>query len=134
MQEVSVAAIDHCRAESYDASKLESPELEGFAQLTQDLKGIEYGSDAYRKNLEALKPTIDHHQSRNRHHPEHWPNGIADMTLIDLIEMVCDWKSATLRNKNGNMRRSIQINGPRFNISPQLMQIFESTMRELFQD
>ena len=48
-----------------------------------------------------FKPAIDHHYANNRHHPEHWPNGINDMTLMDLIEMLADWKAATARNKNG---------------------------------
>ena len=54
------------------------------------------------------------------------------MTLIDLIEMLCDWKAATVRNKNGNIRKSIEHNADRFKMSPQLKQIFENTVREMF--
>lgn len=122
------------RADTHDDSKLQEPELTGYAQLGVSLSGLEYGSEEYRKNLAALKSTIDHHYANNRHHPEHWPNGINGMTLIDLLEMLADWKAATKRNKNGNLRKSIEINGTRFKMTAQLRQILENTVREHFQD
>ena len=84
--------------------------------------------------MERVKPAIEHHYANNRHHPEHWPNGIDDMTLLDLVEMLVDWKAATVRNKNGNIRKSVEHNSKRFNMSPQLTKIFENTVRELFQE
>ena len=80
------------RGVEHDKSKLESPEVELFAEHTEKLKNMEYGSDEYKKSLEDLKPALEHHYAVNRHHPEHWKNGISDMSLIDLIEMLCDWK------------------------------------------
>jgi hypothetical protein len=121
------------RAEVHDASKLQDPELEGFAEASL-LGNIEYGSDAYKASMAKLKPIIEHHYANNRHHPEHWPNGVNDMTLIDLLEMLADWKAATARNKNGNIRKSIELNAERFKISTQLREILENTVREHFQD
>lgn len=46
--------------------------------------------------------------------------------------MLCDWKAATKRNKNGNIRKSIEINAQKYNISPQLEQILENTVKEIF--
>ena len=71
------------RAQEHDASKLESPELESFTVCTERLAGCTYGSEEYEKFLTELKPALEHHYSRNRHHPEHYKNGIEDMTLID---------------------------------------------------
>jgi len=118
------------RGELHDASKLESPEAEIFGEAP-DLKDIDYGSEEYKKSLEQLKPALDHHYSKNRHHPEFFKNGIEDMNLIDIIEMFCDWKSSTERNKNGNLRKSIEKNASKHNINPQLVKIFENTV-ELF--
>ncbi len=56
------------------------------------------------------------------------------MTLVDLIEMLADWRAATKRNKNGNIRKSIDINAEKYGISPQLKKIFENTVREMFKD
>lgn len=121
------------RARNHDQSKLESPEQEIFGETFEELGKTEYGTPEYDKLLERVKPAIDHHYANNRHHPEHWPDGINNMTLIDLIEMLCDWKAATKRNKNGNIRTSIEKNATRFQMSDQLKQIFENTVREEFQ-
>lgn len=123
--------LDH-RALVHDKSKLETPEQEIFAENYGQLEKVEYGTPEYNALLEKVKPAIAHHYANNRHHPEHWPNGIDDMTLLDLIEMLCDWSAATARNKNGNIRKSIEVNAERFNMSPQLKQIFENTVREMF--
>jgi hypothetical protein len=117
------------RGVKHDASKLESPEVEAFAENTSILKNLTYGSDDYLAQLEKLKPTLEHHYAANRHHPEHFVNGVNDMTLIDLLEMFCDWKASTLRQNDGNLLKSIDISAERFNIDPQLKQILENTAR-----
>lgn len=50
------------------------------------------------------------------------------MNLIDLLEMFCDWKAASERHNDGNLRKSIEINATRFGMSPDLVSIFENTM------
>ena len=40
--------------------------------------------------------------------------------------------AATKRNKNGNIHKSIEYNTPRYNISPQLAQIFNQYSQPLF--
>lgn len=122
------------RGENHDNSKFEEPELTVFAENTEKLAKIPYGGEEYKACLESVKPAIQHHYSKNRHHPEHWPDGIESMTLIDLIEMLADWKAATARNKDGNIRKSILINAEKYNFSPQLRTIFENTVREYFKE
>lgn len=117
------------RGVKHDASKLESPEVEAFAENTSILKNLTYGSDEYKAQLEKLKPALEHHYAANRHHPEHFVNGVNDMTLVDLIEMFCDWKASTLRQNDGNLLKSIEVSAERFNIDPQLKQILINTAR-----
>ena len=119
------------RGELHDASKLEEPEISGFAEHTENLNKIEYGSEEYKQELEALKETLEHHYNHNRHHPEYHKNGINDMNLLDVMEMICDWKASCERQKNGNLLRSIEINAERFNIDKQLMQILINTAQLL---
>ena len=119
------------RGVNHDKSKLEPPEVELFAEHTEKLKNMEYGSDEYKQSLEELKPALEHHYAVNAHHPEHNPQGINDMSLIDLIEMLCDWKASSERNKNGNLLKSIETNAKRFGISNQLTQILINTARLL---
>lgn len=117
------------RAKVHDDSKLESPEKELFDEFTPILEKVEYGSPEYKKSLEDLKPALDHHYEVNSHHPQHYHNGIDDMTLHDVVEMYCDWRAAVLRTKNGDMNKSIDINTERFKMSPQLAQIFKNTLK-----
>ena len=117
------------RGVKHDASKLESPEVEVFAEYTPKLAGTTFGSKEYYANLEGMKSALIHHYAANRHHPEHFGNGINDMTLIDILEMFCDWKASTLRHNDGNLLKSIETNAERFNIEGQLKQILINTAR-----
>ena len=119
------------RALKHDRSKTEHPELDIFNEYTPKLKGTTYGSNEYNEFLAEMKVALDHHYAKNRHHPEHFKNGVNDMTLIDLVEMLCDWKAATLRHDDGNIRKSLDINAARFNIDTQLKQVLLNTI-ELF--
>lgn len=119
------------RARNHDLSKLEEPERELFDENTPRLAKLEYGSPEYQQALDDLRPALEHHYAKNDHHPEHHPNGVDDMTLIDIIEMFCDWKAATERMHDGNIRKSLEVNKKRFNISDQLNRIFENTVRRL---
>lgn len=122
------------RAREHDQSKLESPEAEIYGEYTPELSKVEYGSPEYRSLLDKVRPALTHHYARNRHHPEHWPNGVDGMTLVDLVEMLADWKAATERMKDGNIRTSIEKNAERFKLSPQLAQVMQNTVRETFQE
>ena len=119
------------RAIVHDASKLESPEKEGFDEYTPKLKGLTYGSDEYKEALKGLGVALEHHYAHNSHHPQFYPNGINGMSLFDLLEMFADWKAAGERHADGNFSQSLEINRTRFEMSDQLAQIFENTRKEV---
>ena len=119
------------RGVNHDATKLESPEVEIFAEHTDGLSKTTYGSDEYKEHLAAMKTALDHHYATYRHHPEHFSNGINDMNLIDLVEMLADWKAASERQHNGNLLTSIEQNAIRFKMSDQLKQILLNTVKTL---
>lgn len=112
----------------HDGSKLNPPELEYFLIYTPKLKDTTYGSDEYKKYLEALTPAIQHHYEKNRHHPEHFANGLSGMNLIDIVEMFCDWTAATQRHNDGDINRSIELNRKRFGYDDVLSNIFRNTV------
>lgn len=111
------------RAESHDQSKLQSPEAEVFAQHKHQV----FGSEAYSRNMARMKPAIDHHNKHNRHHPEFFEDGICGMHLIDLLEMMCDWKASTLIHPGGDLMLSIEINQKRFGYSDEMARILKNT-------
>lgn len=130
VKEVLYRIIDElkARAENHDNSKLEDPEFVIFSLWTPKLAELVYGSKEYDAALKELKPALEHHYANNRHHPEHFKNGIMDMNLIDLIEMFVDWHCASKRMSGGNIRKSIEINKTRFGFSDELESIFNNSV------
>jgi hypothetical protein len=119
------------RGDDHDLSKLESPEREVFDEYTPKLKDSTYGSDEYKGFLVGMGEGLQHHYGVNRHHPEHHADGIQGMTLLDLVEMLCDWKAATLRHADGDLARSIEQNAERFGYGDEIRGLLERTAVEL---
>ena len=146
----------------HDYSKLNEPEKSVFDEFTPKLAESTYGSEGYKEYLKEMKLALDHHYSENKHHPEHFKkhvcNGcfkefkimpdrcdicgysqfqeesdISQMTLIDLCEMIADWKAATLRHNNGDIMKSLEVNQERFKYSDELKQILSNTVKEHFE-
>jgi len=116
----------------HDNSKLDEPEKKIFDEYTPKLANSTYGSEEYKSYLEGMKVALKHHYANNRHHPEHFENGIKEMNLVDLIEMLADWKAATLRHNDGDIMKSIEINQERFGYGDELKQIFINTVKDYF--
>jgi hypothetical protein len=115
----------------HDHSKLREPEKAVFDEVTPKLKAMTYGSEEYAASLADMKPALDHHYSYNRHHPEHFGDGVMDMDMIDLLEMLADWKAAGERHADGYIERSLEINEKRFGIPTELMKILRNTVDRL---
>lgn len=125
------------RAHVHDQSKLVSPEVEVFDRVTPKLHGLTYGSDEYKASLAEMGEGLAHHYANNRHHPEHWvtddpyPPPYQSMNLLDVIEMLADWKAATTRHADGDLGRSIEINANRFGMSDEFAGLLRRTARDL---
>lgn len=61
-------------------------------------------------------------------HKEELESNINGMNIIDVLEMLVDWKAATLRHADGDIHRSIEINRDRFKMSPQLVNILKNSV------
>ena len=119
------------RITHHDASKLQEPEKSMYDRFTPILRSLTYGSDEYKATLKEMGAALRHHYEVNSHHPEHYPNGIDGMSLIDLIEMLADWKAASMRHDDGDILKSLEINRYRFGMSDQLFEIFKNTLIEM---
>lgn len=117
------------RVTNHDASKMEDPEKPVFDRVTQRLKGSTYGSDEYEGFLADMGGALSHHYANNRHHPQFFADGVAGMTLVDLVEMLADWRAAGERHTDGNMTRSLEVGAERFGIEPQLAAVLVNTAR-----
>jgi hypothetical protein len=113
------------RSVQHDLSKTRDPELAVFNEFTPKLKHTTYGSDDYARYLTAMGEGLRHHYAANRHHPEHFQDGINDMTLLDLTltgasgeayELLCevdderhDEHEATLRWRTEPVGRVVDV-------------------------
>ncbi len=118
------------RAAIHDNSKFQKDELEGYSECADEFNTHPFDSAAERLLREKLTKVMSLHRTRNRHHPEYFENGIDDMNLIDLIEMISDWKSASERAPGDSVRKGLPIMKDKYNISPQLLKILENTFRD----
>ena len=119
------------RAIVHDASKFFDDELKGNLKAQPEKRALQatghiYGSIEDNKHREEYKWLSDKHYSRNRHHPEYHHNGINDMSLIDLVEMLCDWWIS-----GDNIDHSIRENIKKFNIDAQLARSLKNTIRDM---
>lgn len=127
------------RHNKHDASKLVEPELSAFDIATPKLAKMEYGSEEYKQSLRDLGPALEHHFAENDHHPEHYENGVRGMSLMALIEMLCDWRAASERVKQRTddpekvktFESGLAFNQERFGYSDELAEILRNTVREL---
>jgi len=115
------------RAAIHDNSKLEDPEKTMFDHWTPRLKEFEFGSDEYKAALVGMGEGLKHHYENNRHHPEHYENGVNGMTLNDIVEMVADWMAAAEAKSDFV---NLEYLATRFGLSEQLVDIIANTLRE----
>ena len=94
------------------------------------LETLEYNTPEYKAGLERVQDAVDHHYMLNTHHPEHFPDGVKGMTLLDLIEMACDWQAASIEH-NSTFLESIKRNVERFGLSIEMQEILMNTGREM---
>lgn len=116
------------RGDRHDTSKF-APQEQGpldEMQRTIDAEGqAPYGSEEYRRRTRLLGPMLTHHYANNPHHPEYYPEGIAGMDLMDLVEMLADWKAASERGEEAAINLTYSIE--RYGIEPQLASILRNT-------
>ncbi len=119
------------RALVHDNSKFSKQEAPYFEKALPKLRGLDYGSGEYMATIKSLGPALYHHYRRNTHHPEYWNGHIDEMSPLDLIELLCDWKAAGKRHATGDMSKSLEINRERFSIERFLFEGLERDAQEI---
>ena len=104
------------RADLHDLSKLSLDEFGGYVEVNRVARQFPYGSPEYKASLKDNK-VIELHFSRNRHHPEHHPGGVNEMSLIDFIEMVIDWIAASRTYGTTEWEKVIKTQQERFGLT-----------------
>lgn len=117
------------RGRIHDASKFSKEEKPLYDQAHAGFKTKKFGTKEYTDHLKTIQPALDHHYANNPHHPEYYENGIDDMNLFDIVEMLCDWKAANTDKKNSpSFLESLDFCKKKYKISPQLLQVLKNTI------
>lgn len=119
------------RGLSHDRTKLQQLEFDGFVSTREKFKKANYGSPEYKECIELTKPAVEHHYKNNRHHTGFHKNGINDMTLIDIIEMIADWKAAARRSPDKTLQDTLDYAFKKYKIDSQLAVVITNTLVQL---
>jgi hypothetical protein len=121
------------RGEVHDSSKLDPIELgplQEIGRLNETEGKVAFGTPEYEIRKQILAPMLAHHYANNPHHPEHHEDGIRGMSLMDVVEMFCDWIAASrARNPDGVLR--LTGDADKYDAGPVLQSIFQNTAEEL---
>lgn len=107
------------RAANHDQSKFSEPELTPYIWLNWNYhcttNNIPF--ELPRGMDQKIRDAKFHHVYNNRHHPE-WHLDPNEMTIVDLIEMVCDWKAVGQEfGEKSLVGYADRVLGKRFNFS-----------------
>jgi len=117
------------RAYRHDLSKYVEPEKSAIDRVRPQLKQLEFGTPEYKELKRAFS---DHHYKINDHHLEYFENGIEGMGLLQIVEMLCDWKAATeTHGPDDNIYNSIDIICKQHEINDTLKNIFVNTAKQM---
>lgn len=116
----------------HDSSKTCDPEKACYDKYIPMLQKAKYGSKEYydiKKEME--KDGLNHHFQVNRHHPEHFENGISGMTIVDLVEYFVDTYAASTRSDT-QYSAGVKMNQEKHKLPDELVQIFMNTVEAYF--
>jgi len=119
------------RGLAHDRTKLQELEFDTFVETRPKFRKANYGTPEYQECVELARPAVDHHYQNNRHHTGFHENGVNDMNLIDVIEMVCDWKAAARRSPDKTLEDTLEYAFKKYQIGEQLAGIIKQTLRAL---
>lgn len=131
MMQIASEILD--RARYHDMSKLSEVERQHYIEPVWQLnhEGPDYGTEEYKALCKKMGEGWKHHTEHNDHHPEHFDNDLSKMNLVQLLEMVCDWKAASKRKGNSPAKA---IEFMKAELSPQLEAILRNTIDAYLED
>lgn len=116
------------RAIAHDRSKFADPEFSVFVSTRPEFKKANYGTPEYQAVVDAAIVGVNHHYSLNRHHTAHFPNGIKDMNLLDVLEMMADWRAASRRSPDLSFKDSLPRAFKKYEMDETLQRLILNTI------
>lgn len=119
------------RTIKHDTSKItDDLERDYYSTFKDLLERTPYGSEEYKALLIQMQPALDSHYRNNPHHPEHFKEqGVTGMTLVDLVEMACDWAIEMMYDDEYKIKENLLQNQTRYGLSDDITKILENTIK-----
>lgn len=112
----------------HDLTKFDELEFTTFCSTREKFKKADYGSEEYAECTRLAKPAVDHHYKNNRHHTGYHEKGILGMNLLDILEMVADWKAASKRSPNLTFKDSLPKAFEKYKIPEAIQEVILNTI------
>lgn len=119
------------RGVAHDRSKFEAIEFDAFVQTRPKFKVANYGTPEYQECVDIIKPSIDHHYKVNRHHTGFFSDGFQSMNLLDILEMLADWRAASRRSPDLTFKDSLPRAYAKYGIPENMQRHIEETLKFL---
>ena len=119
------------RGIAHDRSKFTAEEFDSFVKTRPKFKKANYGSREYQECVDQIKPAIDHHYNNNRHHTGFHEKGFQDMNLLDILEMLADWKAASRRSPDLTFEDSLPKAFKKYHIPENMQKHIIATLKYL---
>lgn len=103
----------------------DSNEYNLYKDAVYAMKSLEFGSPAYNKIRPALDEGFKLHSEVNPHHPEFYRDGIWDMDLFSIMEMVIDWCAAAVARGFIFKMSSVDSHATRFKMDKSIVNIIK---------
>ena len=84
--------------------------LKDVIPLGRKMRKVKYGTIEHKELIKKIRKMNNTHYFNSSHHPEFYKGGFSEMSFLDRVEMIVDWKAATKRNLNGDVKISIGDN------------------------
>lgn len=121
LREAIKPGLDHHYAHNdHHPEYYEAPEDPAIPKLQAAYDHIEFGPFVGTEMTNAALCIYSDLKSRR--------SRVRGMNLVAVMEMLCDWKAASERHKDGDVRRSIEINQHRFGYSDELKLLMLNTL------
>jgi len=119
------------RGISHDRTKFQDPEYSMFCSTRPEFKKANFGTPEYEAVTKKAQVAVNHHYKHNRHHTGFHENGVKDMNLMDLLEMLADWKAASRRSPDLTFEDSLPRAFKKYNMDEALQQAIRNTIKYL---
>jgi hypothetical protein len=95
------------------------------------MRKVKYGTEEHRDLMNKIRAMSDTHYFNSPHHPEFYKGGFSEMSFLDRVEMIVDWKAATKRNLNGDIKMSISNNQEKYKYGEEDKEWMEKIAEEI---